>query len=91
MSNEAACPQETKPANPNDSEFYCQNCGSDNVEVAMWVNPNTNAVGDVFGSWGEDDSSYCNNCQMNGTLDEDKPEDIDPNDKTTWENEGKEE
>lgn len=49
-------------------KFICSKCGSDNVEHAMWVNPNTNVVGDLFGSWNEEDSAFCNHCESHGTL-----------------------
>lgn len=49
-------------------KFICSKCDSDDVEHAMWVNPNTETVGDTFGTWNEDDASFCNNCESTGTL-----------------------
>ena len=49
-------------------EYTCTNCGSGDVHVAMWVDPNTLEVFDDFGSWGEQDSQFCNNCGENGTV-----------------------
>lgn len=41
---------------------YCTECGGTNVQVAAWINPNTNEVLDDFGSPGEKDTQYCADC-----------------------------
>ncbi len=41
----------------------CKHCKSTNVEVAMWVNPNTLEVGDGFGTHNEPDAVFCNDCE----------------------------
>lgn len=43
--------------------YVCTHCGSSNIEVRTWVNPNTREVSEdelitVF-----DDECYCNNCE----------------------------
>lgn len=47
-------------------EYRCARCGGVNVSHAMWVDLNTDEVGDVFGSWCEDDSSSCADCEEEG-------------------------
>lgn len=43
--------------------LYCPLCGSTNVEMQMWVNPNTNDIsGDCLGS-GEGDDCWCCECE----------------------------
>lgn len=39
--------------------LYCAYCGSDNIEIRMWVNPNTNEIGNDCG----EDECWCNNCE----------------------------
>ena len=46
--------------------FLCSNCGSDNVEMKAWVNPNTDDIGDTISS--EDEDCYCNDCDGNHEL-----------------------
>jgi hypothetical protein len=41
--------------------FLCSNCGSDNVEMKAWVNPNTDDVGDTVST--EEEDCYCNDCE----------------------------
>lgn len=43
-------------------KYICKECGSDNIHVKMWVNPNTNEIGE----WCKDDFGYpcwCEKCQ----------------------------
>ena len=42
--------------------YYCSTCGGENVETAMWVDANTDKVGDTFGSWHEIDTNWCRDC-----------------------------
>lgn len=44
----------------------CSECGSSNVEVKKWVNPNTNKIGEdvIF----DDDDVYCNDCEKHVNL-----------------------
>lgn len=46
--------------------FLCSNCGSDNVEMKAWVNPNTDGIGDTISS--EEEDCYCNDCDGNHEL-----------------------
>lgn len=39
-------------------KFVCKRCGSDDVEIRVWQNPNTGE----FGGDCEDDECYCNKC-----------------------------
>jgi hypothetical protein len=48
------------------SLWLCPHCGSDNVETKMWVNPNTNTIGDCDA--GEDGDGWCNDCEQHGEL-----------------------
>lgn len=47
-------------------ECCCAICGSVNVEYAVWHNPNTGAVGELFGSWNAGDNTFCADCDMEG-------------------------
>ena len=42
--------------------FRCVRCGSTDVSHASWVDLNTEAVGDLFGSWCYGDNSFCSAC-----------------------------
>ena len=44
----------------------CKNCGSPNVEYAVWASPNANSIGEPFGSPGESDTEFCNHCEQHG-------------------------
>lgn len=46
------------------SLWLCPNCGSDNVEIKVWINANTNELGVNCG----DDKGYCNDCEEHGEL-----------------------
>ena len=41
----------------------CSQCGGKNVQAAYWVRVNTKEVMDLFGSWNEPDTVYCENCR----------------------------
>lgn len=41
----------------------CTECGGTNVEVAMWVNPNTDEIGEEFGSGTTADTQWCHDCE----------------------------
>ena len=43
--------------------FRCEECGGTNVQHAMWVELNTDKIVDVFGSWCEEDSAFCSDCE----------------------------
>lgn len=52
--------------------LVCEICHGSNIETKMWVDPNTQQVGDAA-SDGEDDDNYCNDCQMHvGFIEENK-------------------
>ena len=42
-------------------KLYCADCGSENVSTRVWVNPNTEAMGE-YGDTNEEDDNYCNDC-----------------------------
>ena len=46
----------------------CKECGGANVQIAMWVNPNTGKTIDDFGSFDEADTKWCNDCDSNELL-----------------------
>lgn len=48
------------------SKLVCSRCGSDEVEVRMWVNPNTKEIG-ADCDCGE---AWCNNCLSECTLEQ---------------------
>lgn len=55
---------------PSDSQavaiqHVCSVCGGANVEHAFWVDPNTDDVSDVFGTWNEEDAVFCHDCDAN--------------------------
>jgi hypothetical protein len=41
-----------------ESKYVCENCGSEDVEGAFWVNLNTDAICEAFG----DEHDFCNSC-----------------------------
>lgn len=44
----------------------CCVCGSLNVQYAVWYSPNSGETHDMFGSWNNGDSSFCEDCDMEG-------------------------
>lgn len=49
-------------------EVCCRACGSLNVEYAVWFNPNTERVNDIFGTFNQDDSVFCFDCERTDLL-----------------------
>ena len=47
--------------------LVCAECGSPNVQIKMWVNPNTNEIGDGV-SDGESDDNWCCDCERHPNL-----------------------
>ena len=46
--------------------LVCEDCGSEDVQILQWVNPNT---GENFGGTGEDrDDNWCDNCKEHTRL-----------------------
>jgi len=45
--------------------WLCPNCGSDNVEMKIWANANTNEVSNYDNG---EDEGYCNDCEEHGEL-----------------------
>lgn len=48
------------------SKIVCDQCGSANVEILMWVNPNTHEIGDD--SIEEREGNWCKECEENVEL-----------------------
>jgi hypothetical protein len=48
---------------PTKTVYLCPNCGSDNVELKHWVNPNNGKVGTDC-----KEDGYCNDCDQYGEL-----------------------
>lgn len=42
--------------------IVCSVCGSEDIEMVHWVNPNTKEIHELFGSFGESDTSWCHKC-----------------------------
>jgi hypothetical protein len=40
--------------------YICENCGLNDVEQKQWVNPNTEALGEMVSE--ESNDTWCNNC-----------------------------
>ncbi len=60
-------PEPEKPTQPikDDSQIWvCATCGSEDVQHAMWVRLNTNEIREEFGTWNEDDSTWCDVCAL---------------------------
>lgn len=45
------------------SVLYCKSCGSADVEMKMWVNPNTNRIGDACSYITEVEDCWCKKCE----------------------------
>jgi hypothetical protein len=54
----------------HEPKFRCRECHSTDVEHTMWVNPNTEEVGEIFGTWNQQDSSFCNDCGLRGCIED---------------------
>lgn len=51
------------------SKFVCKNCGSENVEIKAWVNPNTNECNQThFIDEVEDEDTWCTDCETHGGI-----------------------
>lgn len=46
------------------SKLYCNKCGSSNVQLEAWINPNTNEIIDVYSSGQE----WCDDCEEETVL-----------------------
>lgn len=44
------------------SVLYCEECGSTDVEMKMWVNPNTEEIGGDCSSRKEEEDCWCKEC-----------------------------
>lgn len=56
----------------------CTECKGTNVQVAMWVRPNTRQILDDFGSFDHTDTKWCDDCQDHVLLEEFEPPEITP-------------
>ena len=45
-----------------DSELVCVGCGSDDIQMMMWVHANTNEVMEPCHSWNWPEAQYCHEC-----------------------------
>lgn len=45
------------------NSLHCAVCGSSNVEVRMWVNPNNKAIGDRCSDSSEEEDNWCITCE----------------------------
>jgi len=53
----------------------CANCGGTDVQTVMWVRPNIDKIVDHFGSYGDPDYNWCDDCEDHVLLeDEETPE-----------------
>lgn len=48
--------------------LYCADCGSSDVEMKTWVNPNTDEIGDDCSDRTEEEDCWCKNCEENVRL-----------------------
>lgn len=55
-----------KPSPPGD--IRCELCKGANVQLVAWTDPNTKEVFDDFGSWNQEDTKYCSDCDDNVLL-----------------------
>lgn len=46
------------------NKLYCNKCGSSNVQLEAWINPNTNEIIDVYSSGQE----WCDDCEEETVL-----------------------
>ena len=52
----------------NDPSDICSVCGSPNVSYAVWYRPNTEEVGESFGTPNYGDNTFCDDCDANHDL-----------------------
>lgn len=43
--------------------LYCSECGSSEVDMKMWVNPNTNNISGDCSNRDEEEDCWCNTCE----------------------------
>jgi hypothetical protein len=55
-----------KATKPDVDPCICAECGSLNVQYAVWMSANTGETHDVFGSWNAGDNTFCEDCDMEG-------------------------
>ena len=48
--------------------LYCANCGSTNIVMAKWVNPNSREIGDCYSSTDDKQCCWCDNCNKHVEL-----------------------
>lgn len=46
----------------DEPEYRCLECGGSNLQHVAWVDVNTDAVGDLYGSWCYGDNNRCLDC-----------------------------
>ncbi len=51
-----------------ETTLYCSNCGSIDVEMRMWVNPNTQKTGERCSDFSEKDDNWCKTCESHAEL-----------------------
>ena len=51
--------QDHTPAKP---EIRCRDCNGTDVKVVAWTYPNTGEIDEDFGSWNQEDTKFCNDC-----------------------------
>ena len=49
-------------ANKDLDTLYCADCGSSDVEMTMWVNPNTGEISGESSDRFEEEDCWCKNC-----------------------------
>lgn len=49
-------------------KIVCDQCGSADVQLMAWVDPNSNEIIDDVGPWQSKDNNYCNDCDKHVVL-----------------------
>lgn len=49
-------------------KLYCSVCGSSNIEIKMWMNPNTKEIGDKCSDISEEEDCWCITCEKHVKL-----------------------
>jgi hypothetical protein len=52
--------------NPFKEQVCCAECGSLDVQYAVWYAPNEGIPHDHFGSWNAGDNTFCATCDIEG-------------------------
>ncbi len=61
--NECECDNPVDPhAEEKSPPVICSECGSPNVQYAVWYRPNKKEVLDDYGSWDHPDTKWCEDC-----------------------------